>query len=132
MENRHFTIEETVSLPLFRRLSINPASNRVAYDKINADWDDNEFRSQVWVYDAEKDYSYPITDFKTESSMPSWSPDSKTLAYLSNAGKNGEKRRQIFIKRSLEETTIQITNAPDGVDSYKWSPETKFVGGKEI
>lgn len=125
MENRYFTIEEMVSLPVLRNPVINPAGNMVAYVKMNTDWDDNEFRSQVWVYDAEKDSSYPITDFKTESSMPLWSPDSQTLAYLSNAGKNGEKKRQIFIKRSPEEAAIQITNAPNGVDSYKWSPDGK-------
>ena len=82
MENRYFTIEEMVSLPLLRNPVINPAGNRVAYVKMNTDWDDNEFRSQVWVYDAEKDFSYPITDFKTESTVPSWSPDSHMLAYL--------------------------------------------------
>ncbi|MDK2953717.1 MAG: hypothetical protein PWQ27_1100 [Kosmotoga sp.] len=125
MENRYFTIEEMVSLPVLRTPVINPAGNRVAYVKMNTDWDDNEFRSQVWVYDAEKDSSYPITDFKTESTMPSWSPDSQTLAYLSNAGINGDKKKQIFVKRSPEEAAIQITSAPDGVDSYRWSPDGK-------
>lgn len=125
MKNGYFTIEEIVSLPTLKNPVINSVGSMVAYIKVNADWDDNEFRSQVWIYDVEKDFSYPVTGFKTESSMPLWSPDSQILAYLSKAGENSEKKKQIFIKRSPEEAAIQITNAPNGVDSYKWSPDGK-------
>lgn len=125
MKNGYFTIEEIVSLPTLKNPVINSVGSMVAYVKVNADWDDNEFRSQVWIYDVEKDFSYPVTGFKTESSMPLWSPDSQILAYLSKAGENSEKKKQIFIKRSPEEAAIQITNAPNGVDSYKWSPDGK-------
>ena len=125
MKNGYFTIEEIVSLPTLKNPVINSVGSMVAYIKVNADWDDNEFRSQVWIYDVEKDFSYPVTGFKTESSMPLWSPNSQILAYLSKAGENSEKKKQIFIKRSPEEAAIQITNAPNGVDSYKWSPDGK-------
>ncbi|HHF08375.1 MAG TPA: hypothetical protein ENL26_01210, partial [Kosmotoga arenicorallina] len=125
MKNGYFTIEEIVSLPTLKNPVINSVGSMVTYIKVNADWDDNEFRSQVWIYDVEKDFSYPVTGFKTESSMPLWSPDSQILAYLSKAGENSEKKKQIFIKRSPEEAAIQITNAPNGVDSYKWSPDGK-------
>jgi len=69
MKNRYFTIEEIVSLPTLKNPVINSVGSMVAYVKVNADWDDNEFRSQVWIYDVEKDFSYPVTGFKTESSM---------------------------------------------------------------
>ena len=44
----------------------------------------------VWVYDLEHSSLRQITDWKGSDSRPRWSPDGKTLAFLSN--RSGDKK----------------------------------------
>src|SRR5690606_2955786 len=93
--------------------------------KKTPDWDNNTYRQHVWVYDERIDTSYSITIGSNESFHPRWSPDAKTLAYLSPFGE--EKKNQIFIVSSQNVCAIQISYVEQSVESFKWAPDGKGV-----
>nr|MBU6863678.1 hypothetical protein [Streptococcus oralis] len=72
----------------------------------------------------DKEQSYPLTDGDIDSTHPLWSPDSKTIAYLS-PGSDGENTNQIFVKSIAGGSEVQITNEKEGVNTFKWEPTGK-------
>lgn len=126
-DSKYLTIEEVISLPTFSSVSISDNGQNVAFVKRTADWKENAYRGNIWIYEKSKDKSYPFTTGKEESSSPQWSPDSSTLAYLAKVGKDDKKKNQIFIKAVGGYTGVQVTNEEEGVSKFKWAP-----GGKGI
>ncbi|HET7578857.1 MAG TPA: S9 family peptidase [Bacillales bacterium] len=121
----YFTIEEVISLPEFQDPVVSEDGQRVAFVKETPDWDDNSYRQHVWVYDRSIDRAYPITVGKNESVHPRWSPDSRSLAYLSPVGEGEEKKKQIFIQSLQEAEAIQISHEQQSVENFKWAPDGK-------
>lgn len=121
----YLTIEEMIAMPTLAAPAISDDGQRVAFEKRIAHWDDNVFLKHVWIYDKEQGDAWPLTAGKTESLSPAWSPDSQTLAYLSPVGEGDDKKNQIFIKLPHQATSTQLTNAPEGVDRFLWTPDGK-------
>jgi len=80
----------------------------------------------IWIVRA--DGSEPARSFvsspKSENT-PRWSPDGRSLAFLSNRGEDGQT--QIWIMRADGGPAEKLTSAPSGVDSYKWSPDGRMI-----
>lgn len=80
--------------------------------------------SNIWVVPA--DGSQPpralIPDLKNARS-PRWSPDGRTLAFLSDR----ERSTQIYLLRDGEQSSVRLSNAPGSVEDYEWSPDGKMI-----
>ena len=80
--------------------------------------------SNIWVVPA--DGSQPpralIPDFKN-AQAPRWSPDGRTLAFLSDR----ERSTQIYLLRDGEKSSVWLSNAPGSVEDYEWSPDGKMI-----
>ena len=80
--------------------------------------------SNIWVVPA--DGSEPpralIPDIKNARS-PRWSPDGRTLAFLSDRGNS----TQIYLLRDGQKSSVRLSNAPGGVADYEWSPDGKMI-----
>lgn len=125
MPDKYFTIEEIVALPQLHSPDISNDGRRLAFVRRLADWDENEFRSHVWVYEVEDGSCYPITRGKDVSSSPAWSPDSTRLAYKLSVGEGDDRKDQIHIQQVGEGQGVQVSYAPEGVADYEWSPDGK-------
>lgn len=124
-EKRYTSIQEVVELPGYNSVTLSECGKYAAYVKKIPDWKKNEYRTNVWVYEAWGEKQYPLTTGNCESSMPAWSPASSYLAYVSKAGDEEESKKQIFIKTFDMYNGIQITNSNNDIDNFKWSPDGK-------
>lgn len=123
---KYFTIEEIVSIPSLGSVTVSDDGRKVAYVSRTANWDENSFENHVWIYDNQSESTNPITLGKIESSSPAWSPSSQHIAYLSAVGEKEEKKLQIFIKPATGyKEEIQISQAEESVEKFKWSPDGK-------
>ncbi|MEK4575671.1 prolyl oligopeptidase family serine peptidase [Bacillus mycoides] len=123
-EKTYLSIEEIISLPTLSGTNISDDGKNVAFVKKTANWEDNTYRNYVWIYEKDKEQSYPLTDGDIDSTHPLWSPDSKTIAYLSQGG-DGANTNQIFVKSIDGGSKVQITDEKEGVNTFKREPTGK-------
>ncbi|MGE6541120.1 S9 family peptidase [Bacillus luti] len=121
-EKTYLSIEEIISLPTVLSTNISDDGKNVAFVKKTTNWKDNTYRNHVWVYEKDKEQSYPLTTMSIDSTCPLWSPNSRDIAYLSPVG-NG--KNQIFVKSLDGYDGVQITDEEGGISTFKWEPTGK-------
>lgn len=119
------TLQETVGIPVPSSPRISPDGKRVAYVVQEADWKQNEFRSNIWVAAASSTGEpVQLTFTGKNNTAPEWSPDSSHLAFLSDrdGGKN-----QIYVIPLGGGEPVALTHVETGVNEFHWSPDGKTV-----
>ncbi|MBY0121657.1 S9 family peptidase [Bacillus sp. S/N-304-OC-R1] len=124
-KKRYLNIEEIISLPTLSGTNISDDGKNVAFVKRTANWEDNKYRNQIWIYEKDKLQCYPLTTREIDSTYPLWSPDSREIAYLSPVGDGENKKNQIFVKSIDGYSEVQITDEKEGVSKFKWEPTGK-------
>jgi Tol biopolymer transport system component len=79
--------------------------------------------SHIWVFNTPRTQFRQFTFSSKSESSPLWSPDSHTLAFLSNR----DERMQVFLIRSDGGEASPLTSGKNAVSAFRWSP-----GGNEI
>ena len=111
---------------------VSPDGRLVAFVTSRVDLAKNTYKSQVWLASTTDDFApYPLTSGDPGESQPSWSPDSRQLAFVSGregaqGAKKGERTLHVIPVASPGETrTIAVRK--DGLDSPRWSPDGRFI-----
>jgi dipeptidyl aminopeptidase/acylaminoacyl peptidase len=112
------TLEQSLSMKSVSGAEISPDGKYVAYLVTQADWDENDFVSQVWVAVTATGETYQLTSGKKSSTAPLWSPDSKHLAFISDR----EGKRQIYVISPMGGEAAQVTTEENGVGAIAWRP----------
>jgi Tol biopolymer transport system component len=113
------TIDQSLSMKSVGGAQISPDGRYVAYTVQEANWDDNEFVTQIWIAVAATGERYQLTSGKKGSSGPQWAPDSRRLAFTSDR----DGKRQIYVISPAGGEAAQLTAEENGVGSMAWSPE---------
>jgi dipeptidyl aminopeptidase/acylaminoacyl peptidase len=112
------TLEQSLSAKSVSSPQISPDGRFVAYLVTQADWDENEFVSQVWIANSATGETYQLTSGKKSSTSPQWSPDSKHLAFLSER----DTKRQIYLISPTGGEATEISSEENGVSAFEWRP----------
>src|SRR5262245_26376206 len=76
------TIDELISLRRAGSPAISPDGRFVAYTVREANWDDNNYHTEIWLVDAAGGETRLLTSHpKKSSASPAWSPDGSRLAF---------------------------------------------------
>jgi dipeptidyl aminopeptidase/acylaminoacyl peptidase len=99
---------------------ISPDGRWVAYVQVAPDKMENGYKRNVWLAPTEGGEPIQITR-SGKDSQPRWSPDGKTLAFVSGR----EEKPQIFLMRIGEPggEPRPLTTMPNGANSPSWSPD---------
>ncbi|WP_044339331.1 S9 family peptidase [Rossellomorea aquimaris] len=124
-ENTYLTIEELLSFPTLSDIHISDDGKNAAFVKRTADWEENTYRNDIWLYEKNKGGCYALTTSDIEGSSPLWSPDSRQVAYLRSVGDGGEKKNQIFVESLDSYSSFQMTDEKEGISQFKWDPSGK-------
>src|SRR5262249_19460060 len=64
---------------------------------------------------------------ETSERMPRWSPDNKSLAFLTSRGDEEQKKRgaQVWLLNRAGGEAQELTNIKGGVSDFVWSPDSK-------
>jgi dipeptidyl aminopeptidase/acylaminoacyl peptidase len=117
------TVQQWISLKGAAGPRISPDGRSVAYTIRSADWGADAFDDEVWVADVASGKSYQLTDAKGSSWNPSWSPDGRSIAFLSTR----EGRPQIYLASPPGRDAVRLTKAERGVDDFRWSPDGSSI-----
>jgi dipeptidyl aminopeptidase/acylaminoacyl peptidase len=107
----------------FRSISdvhLSPDGSRLAYVVYSYQWD---WLPRLWVMDVATANARQLTPEKKSDRFPEWSPDGKSLAFLSNRdGKN-----QVYTVRADGGEVSVITSRKYGVRNFHWSPDGRAI-----
>src|SRR5882724_3224489 len=102
------TSEQSIGWKTVSGARISPDGSMIAYQVHEADWKENEFRTQIWIVRTKDKSAYPLTSAAKSSGSPEWSRDGRRIAFLSDrvAGK-----QQVFLIFPQGGEAVQLTHA---------------------
>jgi len=122
-QQRAITVEDFLSLPVVADPQLSPDGHWVAYTVTTASLKENRGTTRIWLADAASGESRQLTRGPGSDWSPRWSPDGRSLAFLSSrqdapqiyllgmAGGGGEAR--------------QASEIADGVGEFQWQPDAR-------
>ncbi len=114
--------EDTYLLRNVSDPQISPDGERIAYTVAARNRDKDRFDAEVWVSGIDGSGARRFTN-GTRSHSPRWSPDGRSLAFVSNRG----DRSQLYVAPLDGGDPQRLTRARHGVGQPAWSPDGRHI-----
>jgi dipeptidyl aminopeptidase/acylaminoacyl peptidase len=135
------TLDDFFNSVSFRSVDLSPDGNSVVIVTDRADWDQQIFRTDLWLYqDDGKGSSLIQLTQSGHDSDPKWSPDGKWIAFLSErknaAGKSDDSDSdsdskdevsQIYLISPHGGEAFPITQGEEDVHTFSWSSDSQTI-----
>src|SRR3954471_16529359 len=129
---RAITPEDYYSFEFASDPNLSPDGKQVAYVVTKIDRTQNRRNSSIWMVASDGSKApWQFTTSPQSANSPRWSPDGKSLAFLSSrpaetgasGGTNAEQpRSQVYLLSMTGGEARRITNLKNGVSTFRWSP----------
>src|SRR6266851_3004312 len=137
------TLDEFFNSVSFSAIELSPDGNSVVIGTERADWDQQIFRGDLWLYrdDAKGGSLIQLTQSGHDTS-PKWSPDGRWIAFLSERKSSSEKSSdsesdtrdkdkdkdegvsQIYLISPTGGEAIPVTDGEEEVHTFSWSADS--------
>jgi dipeptidyl aminopeptidase/acylaminoacyl peptidase len=114
--------DDLIKLHRISSPEVSPDGKWVAYGISTPDMEANRGVSNIWIVSTSGGDAIQLTQ-SGKDSAPSWSPDGKTLAFLS--GRDGTS--QVYVISLEGGEAKKLTTLSTGADLFKWSPDGKSI-----
>ena len=137
------TFDEFFNSISFTAVKVSPDGNSVVIGTEKADWDQQIFRKELWLYrTAPGGGSLVQLTQSGHDNSPQWSPDGLWIAFLSerkgagakdgDAGDDKDKDKdkdvaQLFLISPSGGEAVAITSGEDEVHAFAWSRDSKAI-----
>ena len=146
--NPKLTLDDYFNYVDYSAVRISPDGNSVVIATDRADWDQQIFRSDLWLYRDSDSGSGTLVQLTQSGhdSEPRWSPDGRWIAFLSDrkapGGKDAEPggaasagaasadskdTAQIYLISPSGGEAFPITSGAEEVHTFSWSPDAKTI-----
>lgn len=114
-----FGLNDLLSLKRVVDPEVSPDGKWVAFTVREPDVEKNKFNSHIWIVSSDGGEPRQITSHEKGESRPKWSPDGKTIAFLSARG--GSQQVWLLPIEGGGEAR-QLTTLSTEADNHIWSP----------
>jgi dipeptidyl aminopeptidase/acylaminoacyl peptidase len=137
------TLDEYFNCVNFPALEVSPDGNSVIIAVERADWDQQIFRSDLWLWhDDGRGGSLVQLTQSGHDSEPKWSPDGKWIAFLSERKASSEKSdsdsdsdsdpkdeatAQVYLISPNGGEAFPITQGDEEVHTFAWSADSRTI-----
>jgi dipeptidyl aminopeptidase/acylaminoacyl peptidase len=115
---RPITFDDLIGMHRVAAPTISPDGKWVAYAVSTPDMDANRNAGNIWMVPTAGGAAVQLTQ-SGHDSAPAWSPDSKTLAFISSRDGNS----QVYVLSMDGGEGHALTHLSSGADMVKWSPD---------
>jgi dipeptidyl aminopeptidase/acylaminoacyl peptidase len=119
---RAITFDDMIKLHRLGGATVSKDGKWVAYSVSTPDLEANRSVSNVWIVSASGGDPMQVTQGGRDNS-PAWSPDGKTLAFLSARDGNS----QVYLLSLEGGEARKLTQLSTGADLFHWSPDGKTI-----
>ena len=119
---RAITFGDLIKLHRVSGATLSPDAKWIAYTVSTPDLEANRNASNVWIISAAGGVPTQVTQGGRDNS-PAWSPDGKTLAFLSARDGNS----QVYLLSMDGGEAKKLTQLSTGADLFHWSPDGKTI-----
>jgi len=116
---RMITAQDLYHITVLEDPRWNPAGEEVAFVQLKAVQAKNDYTRTIWRWRSEWEAPRQFTNGGKMDCLPRYSPDGETMAFISN--RSG--KAQIYLIRLGGGEARQLTNMPNGVSGFSWSPD---------
>src|SRR5580765_777739 len=126
-QTRPVTAEDYFAFEALGDPHFSPDGSTIAYVVTTVDQKQNRRRSEIWTVAADGSREpLLLTTSPQSSNSPRWSPDGKSIAFVSSrpaAGDGDAPKNQIWLLPLSGGEARRLTNLTNGVNSFQWSPD---------
>lgn len=130
------TLDEFFNAVDFSHVALSPDGHMVVIATSRADWENERFREDLWLWRDSDGLLIPLTQSGHDSD-PQWSPDGKSLAFLSDrSGENDNPDKSDNDKKDVVHLYLipvnggeafPVTRGAEDVHSFAWNPDSKSL-----
>jgi dipeptidyl aminopeptidase/acylaminoacyl peptidase len=126
------TIDQSLEMKSASTPRISPDGKWVTYEVSHTNWEANAFERELWLADAAGTQHVQLTSGKGSSFDAKWSPDGKSIAFLSTRpvalpGGKLEDSTQIYVIATNGGEARELTRVETGVSELEWSPDGRSI-----
>ncbi|MFN8059010.1 MAG: S9 family peptidase [Vicinamibacterales bacterium] len=119
------TIVDVINLPVVAGPQLSPDGSQLLYTRADADWKANKRIGHVWRVQADGSRTMQLTFGKDGESSPRWSPDGRTIAFVSK--REGSDAAQIFLLPNDGGEARALSAHESSVSDLSWSPDGRAI-----
>src|SRR5262245_24999552 len=116
---RPITFDDLISIKRVGDAQISPDGRKVAYVVSQIDKDANRSKRSIWSVSVSGGGPQELIASPKNDDSPRWSRDGKYIAFLSSR----DGAPQIFVADADGSNHRKVTNMPEGVADFIWSPD---------
>ena len=122
MPKRPVTAEDLYKFEQITDLQLSPDGSRIIYTLQRVDREEEKRYTNLWMVNSEgRCTPRPFTVGKQNDTHPRWSPDGKTIAFLSN--RDDEKTPQLYLIPADGGEARKLTDLKGRIRDFHWSPD---------
>ncbi len=121
---RPITIDDYFQIQTVHDLQLSPDGQWVAYSVDKSSLKTDKTETRIWMIPTSGGDALPMTAEGVTSEHPRWSPDGKSLAFLSE---RNEAKKQVWLLNRQGGEAQQLTETVQDVEDFAWSPDGRHL-----
>ncbi len=117
------TIEDYISMPALSSVHFSPDGSRIAYVVTRPDLTRATYDGEIHVIDADGTNDITLTHSEGTDYHPRWSPDGKSIAFLSDRG----GKVAIYTIPVDGGESSALTSEPVAIRHFEWAPDGRAI-----